>query len=129
MLVGHPASTTRSTPTASTTTPSTNDPTTAGPDTPGRAHEAHAVDVGSLVLGPPDGHRRVVVVVLLDEHGDPLADALERPLRGELLDERREPLDPLGDDVVGQLAVELLGLGAVLVGVAEHPDDVEPRLP
>ena len=68
----------------------------------------------------------VVVVVLLDEHDDPLPHPVQRPLRGELLDQGGEPLDPLRDDPVGQLVVEVLGLGAVLVGVAEHADDVEP---
>ncbi len=63
----------------------------------------------------------------LDEHRHALTDPLLGPLAGELLDEVLQTRDPLVDDLLRQVVGQSLGLGAVLVGVPEHPDDVEPR--
>ena len=68
----------------------------------------------------------VVVLDRLDEHHDLLADALLGPLGGELLGQPGDVLDPVADLVLVELAVERRGLGAVLVGVAEDADRVEP---
>ena len=46
----------------------------------------------------------------------------------ELLDESGEAVESVGDDLGSQVAGIRLGLGAVLVGVAEDADDVEARL-
>ena len=48
------------------------------------------------------------------------------PLGRELLDETGHVLDAGAHLVVVELVVEAGSLGAFLVGVAEHPDDVEP---
>ncbi len=91
------------------------------------AHDGDAVDVGTLEVGPADDGA-VLVVDLLDEDDDALTDALLGPLGVELLDEAGEAVEPLGDDLGGQLAGIPLRLGAVLVGVAEDADDVEACL-
>ena len=110
-----------------TTTAGTRSPTW-GAGAPSRdAHDGDAVDVGTLEVGPADDGA-VLVVDLLDEDDDALADALLGALGVELLDEAGEAVEPLGDDLGGQLAGIPLGLGAVLVGVAEDADDVEARL-
>ena len=72
-------------------------------------------------------HLPLVLVDLLDEDLDGLADALLGALGDEFLDERREAGHALGHVVLGHLLGVALRLGAVLVGVAEHPHDVEAR--
>src|SRR4051812_365220 len=88
---------------------------------PGAVHRRTAVDLGCLVLGPSFGD---AVGDRLDQYVDRRADPLLGALRGELLRQRRHPRDPFRDDVRAELAVEPGGLGAVLVGVAEHADRV-----
>src|SRR5215207_2903868 len=89
------------------------------------ADQGGPVDLGRLVGGAAldtvggDG---------LDEHLDGLAEALLRALRHQLVDQLRHPGHPAVDHVLAQLAVVAGGLGAVLVGVAEHPDGVQPGL-
>ena len=82
-----------------------------------------AVDLGRLAGRAP---LDLAVDDGLDEHLDQLADPLLGALAGQLLDQRRQPRDPLVDDVLRQVVGQALGLGAVLVGVAEHADRVEP---
>ena len=83
-----------------------------------------AVDVGALVRGPADD---LTVRGVLDEHHDLVADPLLGPLRGELLDQVGHVCGARADLVLVELVVVRRGLGAVLVGVAEDADDVEPR--
>ena len=64
--------------------------------------------------------------VLLDQHHDVLADPLLGALRGELLDQVGHVRGAGPDLVLVELVVVRRGLGAVLVGVAEHADHVEP---
>ncbi len=115
--------TTRSAPSVPTTTAATRSPT-ARPAP--RSTHALAVGVGGLVRGPP-GALEVLVLGRLDEHLDLGADALLGALGHQLVGQRGDPRHPRGDRLRGQLAVIALGLGAVLVGVAEHADRVEPR--
>src|ERR1700684_335035 len=62
----------------------------------------------------------------LDEDIDGLAQPLGGPLCHELVGEVGQFLDPPGDLVGGQLPGQGCRLGAVLVGVAEDADGVEP---
>jgi len=48
-----------------------------------------------------------------------------RPQSGQLVDEAGDALHPVGDHATGHVTVEFRRLGAVLVGVAEHPHRVE----
>ena len=70
----------------------------------------------------PAGH----ILHLLHHHKNIFAHPVLGTLGGELLDEPgNEAPAPL--DLVGlKVSVERLGLGALLVGVSEDPDDVEP---
>lgn len=70
-----------------------------------------------LVLGGVDG---------LDQHLQGLPEALLRTLRGELLGQLGDVREPLRDDVGVQLVLVADRLGALLVGVAEDADGVEP---
>ena len=105
-----------------------------GLDHPGAHHVAHrrrpdqrrgAVHVRSLVGGPADD---VPVGQVLDQYDDLVADALLGALRGQLLDQVDDVRGAGAHLVLAQLVVVGRGLGAVLVGVAEHPDHVEPGL-
>ena len=78
--------------------------------------------------GARRGRTRVLVLAGLDQHLDLGADPVLGALRGQLLGQRGDPLDPLVD-LVGRAPCRVAGgLGAVLVGVAEHADRVEPGL-
>ncbi len=68
------------------------------------------------------------VVDRLDEDLDLLPEPLLGALRGQLLGQRGHVGHPVGDLVLVELVLEALRLGAVLVGVAEDADRVEPRL-
>ena len=68
-----------------------------------------------------------VAETLLDEHLDGLTDTVGTPLRHQFLGEGGDLLDPPGHLRLGELAGQGGGLGAVLVGVAEDPDRVQPR--
>ena len=67
---------------------------------------------------------------LLDEHLDRLAHPVGRALRHDLLGEAGELADPAVHLVLVELVrvVEAGRLGAVLVGVAEDTDRVQPGL-
>ena len=64
--------------------------------------------------------------VLVDEHVQVLADAVGGPLGHELVRQVGQVLDPAGDLVLRQLPRQAGRLGAVLGGVAEDADRVEP---
>ena len=94
----------------------------------GAAERGAAVDVGRLAGGATLGGRPVRAAShTLDEHLDDLAAALLGPLAGQLLDQLGQACDAGVDDVLRQVVRQLLGLGPVLVGVAEHPDRVQAR--
>src|SRR5829696_3423202 len=62
----------------------------------------------------------------LQQHVDGLSDPLLGSLRHQLLDQGPDTGRPAVDDLPPQLARVRRSLGAVLVGVAEDPDRVEP---
>jgi len=76
-------------------------------------------------MGSPSGQLVGVLIDPLDQDLDAFADALLGALDVELLDERGETGEALGDDMALKLALIGLGLGAVLVGVAEHADHIQ----
>lgn len=76
--------------------------------------------------GPPDD--TVLVVGPVDQHPQRLADPLLGALRGQLLGQPGNPRQPLGDHIRVDLVLVRGGLGAVLVGVAEDADGIEPGL-
>src|SRR3954468_14310122 len=85
-----------------------------------------AVAVGVLVgrgAGP-----LAVAEILQQQDLHALPEAVLGPLRGELLDQVGDPADAGVDLGLVQLAGQPDRLGALLVGVAEHPDRVEARL-
>src|SRR5215469_12566606 len=88
------------------------------------SHLRGPVDLGGLVRGaagiPP------VTVPLLDEHIQDLARAIGGSLGHELVGQVRQILDPPRDLVGRQLAGQRRRLGAVLVGIPEDPDGIEP---
>ena len=66
--------------------------------------------------------------ILLQEHLDHLADAVRGPLGHQLVGQPGQVVHPPGD--LGRIELGAQGgrLGALLVGVAEDTDRVEPRL-
>src|SRR5690242_14052317 len=86
------------------------------------------VDLRTLAGGASLSGTRSVLVEGLHQHHDALADPLLGPLRGQLLDQPGQVLDPFLDLVGVQLVGVRLGLGAVLVGVPEDPDRVQAGL-
>lgn len=75
-------------------------------------------------------HRDLSVLVGLhgfDEDLERLADPLLGTLRGELLGQLRDVGEAFGDDVGVELVLVSDGLGALLVGVTEDTDGVQPR--
>src|SRR6266581_4340925 len=67
------------------------------------------------------------VDALLDQDVSDLADPLGCPLIHQLVGQRRDLLDPPGDLVLAELTGQRRRLRAVLVGVPEHADRVQPR--
>src|SRR4051794_21379141 len=97
----------------------------ADPQPAAALEHALAVHLRGLVRGPP-GALHVLVLLRLDEGLDHGADAVLGALGHQLVGQRGDPGDPLGDDLGLQLAVVAGGLGAVLVGVAEHAHRIQP---
>ena len=115
---GRTASATRSAPSLPTTTASTSWPTRYRP----AVQQAYgAVDLWTLVGRPPGDLRRD----LLDQDLHRLPDPGRGPLADQLLGQVRRTGAPVLDlrNRVG--AVQATGLGALLVGVAEHSDGVQ----
>src|SRR5215471_6955146 len=105
----------------------------AGHRRPGQVADGEAAH-GSHLRGPVDLRGLVrgaagvpaVAVLLLDEHIQDLAHAIGGSLGHELVGQVRQILDPPGDLVGRQLAGQRRRLGAVLVGIPEDPDRIEP---
>ena len=83
-----------------------------------------AIDVRPL-MSCPSGQLVGVFVDPVDQNLHTFADPFLGTLDVELLHQRREIRDTLVDDMPVQLACKGLGLGPVLVGVAENPDHVQ----
>src|SRR5215470_10230863 len=90
----------------------------------GGSHLRGPVDLRGLVRGAPGVPP--VAVLLLDEHIQDLARAIGGSLGHELVGQVRQILDPPRDLVGRQLAGQRRRLGAVLVGIPEDPDGIEP---
>ena len=89
----------------------------------------HALPVylGGLVGGPA-GALEVLVLGRLDQDLDLGSDPVLGPLRDQLVDQRGNSLHPDPHLLDRHLVRISGGLGAVLVGVAEHTDRVQPGL-
>ena len=70
---------------------------------------------------------QAVAEALFDDHLDGLADAVGAPLRHQFVGQGGDLFDAAGHLRLIELARQRLGLRAVLVGVAEDPDGVQPR--